>query len=154
VNAYDLVKFAHVAGAITWIGSGIALTVLTALLRRTRDADALVAVGERSQALGNVLFAPAALVTLAAGVALVAMEPAFRFVDLWILIGFGGIAASGVAQMALAGPGGERFAALAVDRGLEAPETLAAARRMTSGNLADTGLLLVVVWAMVAKPVL
>lgn len=154
MTAYATLKFAHIVGAIAWVGSGIGLAVLAYQLRRSRDLASLVAVGEHSQTLGKILFTPAAFVTVAAGIALVAIEPAFAFGDLWILIGFGGIVASGVAQMVVAEPTNRRFVTVATDRGLGDAETLAAGRRVSLGNALDIGILLFVVWAMVAKPVL
>jgi uncharacterized membrane protein len=154
VTAYATLKFAHIVGAIAWVGSGIGLAVLAHQLRRSRDLVALVAVGEQSQGLGKILFMPAALVTVAAGIALVTIEPAFGFADLWVLIGFGGIIGSGVAQMAVAEPTNRRFMTLAAERGVEDPETLAAGRRVSVGNALDIAILLFVVWAMVAKPAL
>jgi uncharacterized membrane protein len=154
VSAYDLLKFAHIGGAIVWIGSGICLAVLAAGLRGARDVAGLLALGGQGERLGKLLFTPAAFVTLAAGIGMVAIEPTWSFGDLWILIGFGGIAASGVVQMAVAGPAERRYSTLAADAGIDAPETVAAARRMVTGNVLDIGLLLVVVLAMVAKPTL
>jgi uncharacterized membrane protein len=152
MTRYELFKLLHVVGAIAWVGGGMGLLVLSRRLLAARDYRGLHDLGQQSQALGTWLFMPAALLTVGFGVALVAAEAAFGFADLWILIGFGGILASGAAQMALAGPAGRRFSALAAEHGFDHPGVAAAARRVTYGNAADVGLLLVVVWAMVAKP--
>jgi uncharacterized membrane protein len=154
VTSYSVLKLLHVVGAIAWVGSGLGLLMLNRQLVRAHDHAGLLAVGRASQGLGAWLFVPAALLTVGAGVALVLTEDVFRFSDLWILIGFGGIVASGVAQTLLAEPAGRRFTALADEHGLDHPDLEAAARRVGAGNLLDVGLLLVVVWAMVAKPTL
>ena len=154
MSGYEILRFAHIVGAIAWLGSGIGLLVLSLQFTAAEDHDGLLAVLRRSDALGKVLFMPAALVTVGAGVTLVATEAAFGFGDLWILIGFGGILASGVAQMAVAAPAGQRFADLAEAGGADRVGMAAAARRMNLGNALDAAVLLLVVWAMVAKPVL
>ena len=154
MTRYELFRLLHIVGAIAWLGSGIGLAVLNRQLLRAQEHVALVAIGRSSQALGTRLFMPAALVTVAFGVALVATEESYRFTDLWILIGFGGIVASGVAQMAVAEPAGKRYLALADEHGTDHPELNPVARRAAFGNVLDVGLLLVVVLAMVVKPTL
>ena len=153
MTRYELLRLLHVVGAIAWVGGGFGLLVLHRQLARVRDHATLAAIAQQSQALGNRLFVPASLVTVGFGIALVATEEAFRFGDLWILIGFGGIVASGVAQTVVAGPAGKRSLALMAEGGDEV-ERSATVRRMTIGNLLDVGLLLVVVVVMVVKPTL
>lgn len=152
MNRYEIFKFLHIVGAIAWVGSGIALTVLGRQMRKEKDYAGLLVMGHHSQALGTLLFTPAALLTIGFGIALVAIDPAIGFGDLWILIGFGGILGSGIAQMALAAPAERRFLSAAAEYGTDHPETAQASRRLGLGSILDTGVLLVVVWAMVAKP--
>lgn len=154
MTRYELLKFLHVGGAIAWVGGGLGLLLMTRRLVAASDHAGLLALARQSKAIGNVLFMPASLVTVASGIALVATESTFAFADLWVLVGFGGIAASGAAQMAVAARAETAFVTAATDHGLDAPETAAAARRLGFGSALDTGLLLVVVWAMVAKPTL
>jgi uncharacterized membrane protein len=154
MTRYELFKLLHVVGAIAWLGSGIGLLVLHRQFVRAADHAGIAAILRQSKALGNRLFMPAALVTVVFGVALVATEPVFRFGDLWILIGFGGIVASGVAQMAVAEPASKRFMALLTEHDADHPELPAVARRMGVGNSLDVAVLIVVVWAMVARPML
>ncbi|HUH06800.1 MAG TPA: DUF2269 family protein [Egibacteraceae bacterium] len=152
MTRYDALKLLHVLGAIAWVGGGLGLLVLSRQFVRAQDYEGLMAVGRQGQSLGMRLFMPASLVTLASGVALVATEAALRFTDLWILIGFGGIVASGIAQMTVAERAGRRFTDLMAEHGAGHPDLAAAARSVTVGNALDVGLLVVVVWAMVAKP--
>lgn len=154
MTRYDLFKLLHVVGAIGWVGGGMGLLVLSRRFIAARDYAALLCIGKHGQALGAWLFMPASLVTIGFGVAMVATEPTLRFADLWILIGFGGVLASGTAQMAVAAPAEKRFTVLAGEHGLDHPDVGAAARRITYGSTLDVGLLLIVVWAMVAKPTL
>jgi uncharacterized membrane protein len=152
VTSHELFKLLHVLGAIAWLGGGLGLLLLNRQLVRAGDLAGVATIGQQSQALGTLLFMPASLVTIASGVAMVATSSAVGFGDLWILIGFGGILASGIAQMAVAAPADRRFAALLDEHGADHPDVASAARRLSRGSMLDLGLLVVVVWAMVAKP--
>jgi uncharacterized membrane protein len=154
MSSYELFKFLHVVGAIVWIGSGIGLLMLNQQFIRARDHQGLLAIGHRTEALGTKLFAPASLVTVGAGIVMVATTDALGFGDLWILIGFAGLVLSGVAQLAVAAPAYARFQALVEEYGPESEDVADAARGLRLGNVLDIGVLLVVVWAMVAKPTL
>lgn len=154
MTRYELFKLLHVVGALAWVGAGLGLLVLNRQLIRTRDYTGLLAVGRQSQALGTRLFVPASLLTVAFGIALVATEPSYRFTDLWILIGFVGILLSGAIQVAITERSGKRFMALAADHGTDHPGLGPAAQGITLGSALDVGVLVVVVWAMVAKPLL
>jgi uncharacterized membrane protein len=154
VTGSELLTMLHVLGVIAWLGAGIGLLVLHWLALSARDHAGLATVVRQSQTLGTWLFAPASLVTLASGIALVATEAAFGFGDLWILIGFGGILASPIVQMTVANRARERYVTLMAEEGGDRPRLLAAARRVTLVNTFDILVLLVVVWAMFAKPVL
>lgn len=149
---HEIFKFLHVFGAVAWVGSGIGLSVLGWRLRRAGDLTSLTAIYRRAEDLGKLLFAPAALLTLAFGVAMVATTAAIGFGDLWILIGFSGIVLSGVAENAIAGPANKRFLA-AMDAGDTARADRHAGRALL-GNYLDVAVLIVVVWAMVARPML
>jgi uncharacterized membrane protein len=152
MTRFEVFRMLHILGAIAWVGAGIGLLTLTRPLVRGHDYAGMVSVGRQAQALGTRLFIPAALVTVGFGVALVATEPVFSFTDLWILIGLGGIAASGVAQSVVTEPATKRFTAVVSEHGTGHPELATLGRRITFGSSLDVGLLLVVVWAMIAKP--
>lgn len=154
MTRFELFKFVHLIGAIAWVGGGIGLLILHRRLVGARETEALLAFNRQSQALGNRLFAPAFVLTLGSGIAMVATESAFGFTDLWILIGFGGIVASGTAELAIGQPAGKRFTAAVEDFGSDSPQALAAASRTTLGATLDLLALLIVVFAMVAKPTL
>lgn len=154
VTRYELFKFLHIVGAIAWVGGGIGLVILAQRFVRAKDHAGLLSLGNQGQALGTRLFMPASLVTVGFGIAMVATEPRLAFTDLWILIGFGGILGSGVAQMLVSARNDKRFMELATEHGLDHPDVAAAARKVGYGGVLDVGILLFVVWAMVAKPTL
>jgi uncharacterized membrane protein len=150
----ELLTMLHVLGVIAWLGAGIGLLVLNWLALRARDPAGLATLVRQSETLGASLFGPASLLTAAAGVALVATEAAFGFGDLWILIGIGGILVSPILQSTVARRARARFLTLVAGQGADPARLVAAARRVTLLNTVDVFLLVVVVWAMFAKPVL
>jgi uncharacterized membrane protein len=154
MTGYEFFKFMHVVGAIAWLGGGIGLTIYAWRLRVAQEYESLLIMQHRGEDLGKYLFMPAGLLTIGFGILMVATEAFLSFTDLWILIGFGGIAVSGYAEMGIAAPAGKKFVVAAAEHGPGSPEAAAHAARSARGNLLDVAALLVVVWAMVAKPLL
>lgn len=172
---YTTLKFVHVMASIVWIGSGVALLTVTAGMVRARDYAGVAALGRQGEKLGTRLFAPSALLTLLAGVAMVLVGD-LSFASTWIVIGLVGVAASFVFGAVL----GERAQAQlretlaprvsAVPSSDSTPPAVgstdpvttqpavddvavdAARRRLMTVSTVDLIILTVVVWAMVAKP--
>ena len=150
---YELFKFLHVSTAVIWVGSGVGLVALTAMM--ARDQTATAAVAPHLERLGGRLFGPAAGLTLVFGVITVLVSGrrggGWEFQDLWIIIGFVGFALSGVITM-LANPASKRLGPLAAERGHDHPEVAALARRVTMLHVIDIVVLFVVIADMVFKP--
>ncbi|HSM00985.1 MAG TPA: DUF2269 family protein [Acidimicrobiia bacterium] len=154
MTRYELFKFLHVVGAIAWVGGGIGLTILGRRLVAAKDHSALKSINDLGKALGNWLFIPASALTIIFGVAMVFDSPAIEFTDLWILIGFGGIIASGAVEGMIGQRAGREFATAIEQHGPGSARATAASKRMMLGGTLDVLLLLVVVWAMVVRPTL
>jgi uncharacterized membrane protein len=154
VDRFEILKLLHVLGAIVWVGAGSGLFLLGLRMRADGDREGLRSLGRSATALGQTLFAPAALVTLIAGVVMVATEPHFAFGDLWIIIGLTGVLASFVIGMGLAEPTDRRLAALLEDHEVDHPEVAATLARSFRLSTIDLAILMIVVWAMVAQPML
>jgi uncharacterized membrane protein len=106
---YNLFKFLHVAGAITWIGGVITIAALTARLARGAEGAALQALTRQSAFFGQAVLGPAALTTLVAGIALaVELRQGFPF---WMAWGLAGVASSMIAGGALVRPATARLSA-------------------------------------------
>ena len=151
--AYTIFKFLHVAGAIFWVGGVSTLTILTARLARDSagGAEVQAALTRRSAEVGRLVIGPAALVTLAAGMA-AAVVGGISLGTFWITWGFTGI----IVSMGLVGTVGRR-SANALEAALAEPATPAARvsalrGRLNGLNLLNLAILLSVVGAMVFKP--
>ena len=154
MNGFEIFKFLHVLGAVVWVGAGAGLFLLSVRLRADGDRATIVALGRQSEALGKLLFMPAALVTLLFGVLMVATEARFSFLDLWILIGFAAVAASFVVGAMLMEPADKKLTALATELGVDHVDVDAQLAKVIRLNAIDVGILVVAIWAMVAKPML
>lgn len=152
MTSHQIFRFVHLIGAIGWVGSAIALLALGRAQLAAGDYRGISSVIRRSDALGKLVFIPAAILTVGSGIAMVATQPVFRFSDLWILLGIAGIVLSGVVQAVFAGPAVKQFDALADEHGPEAVELALPARRLNLAAALDTSLLLLVVAAMVFRP--
>lgn len=152
MTRFEILKFIHVLGAVLWVGAGAGLMLLTVRLRSADERDAIIAIGRQTESIAKGLFMPAALTTLAFGILMVATEPRFAFSDLWIVVGFAGLAASFVVGVILLEPADKRLTALLVDRSLDDPQVDRELRKVIQLNTLDLAILVTAIWAMVAKP--
>jgi uncharacterized membrane protein len=152
MTRYELFNFLHIVGAIAWVGGGIGLTILGRRLVAARDHATLVGINDQGKALGNWLFAPAFVLTLGAGIAMVVDSPLISFGEAWVLIGFGGIVASGAVEGLIGQRAAKQFTSDIQQYGAGSPQATASASRLTLGGTLDVLLLLIVVLAMVVKP--
>jgi uncharacterized membrane protein len=83
--------FAHIAGALIWVGGGAMLTVIGGRARQSRD---VLLIGEFARTLSYVgprVLAPAVVVVLVSGIWLV-LAQARDFAQLWVLLALGAFA--------------------------------------------------------------
>ncbi len=149
---HEVLRFAHLVGAIAWVGSAIGLTALSSGMLAKRDYRGILTVARGSESLGAMVFIPAALLTVGSGVAMVATQPGFRFTDLWILLGIAGIVGSGMVEGLISTPATKQVEAVASQHGDASPALETPARRLTRGGLLDAAVLLAVVAVMVLRP--
>ncbi len=154
MNGFEIFKFLHVLGAVVWVGAGVTLFLLSVRLRAVGDRGTIVSLGQHSEALGKLLFMPAAFGTLLFGVLMVATEARFSFMDLWILIGFAAVAASFVVGAGLLQSADARLNELVAELGADHADVDRQLTKVLRLNAVDVGILVIAIWAMVAKPML
>jgi uncharacterized membrane protein len=149
---YDLFQFLHVVFAVVWVGSGVGLVALMAVMTRAADHAALGATARHIEVLGNRLFGPAAGLTLVFGVVTVLVsEGRVGFTEPWIVVGFAGFAVSGLMTM-LANPVRQKMAKAATELGPDHADVVAYQARARVLNYIDLLVLFIVMGAMVIKP--
>jgi uncharacterized membrane protein len=142
--------FLHVAGAITWVGLGLAVYWLLLWATR-RDDPALVARLLSWLAWLDPRVTTGLLLLLGTGIWLV-VDGSSRFSDPWIVVGLAGYAAALGWGWRVAEPELKRLAAVAQERGPDDPGIRAGACRLVALLRVDLAIFAVVVLAMTVKP--
>jgi uncharacterized membrane protein len=119
---------------------------------RAKDTPWLVRLGEYDEKLAPLLFIPAAIVTLLAGVALVFDGPWSFTGEGWVFAGLVLFAAIFALGLGLIVPAGKRLAALA-RADAPAAELQKQVGKLRVLNWIDVGLLAAAIFFMTAKPV-
>ena len=147
---YNFFQFLHVTAAIVWLGSGVGLVALIAVMTRSGDTSTVMAVNKHFEVLGPRLFGTAAMSTLLFGVLMVLVSDSIEFTDTWIIVGLVGVAISLVIVGVQNGIRKKLMAAIE-QHGPEHPDAQAAMSSTRRLNYIDLVVLFVVVAAMVTQ---
>jgi hypothetical protein len=151
---FALFKWIHVSAAVFWVGGGLLLTVLGLRAEISDDPNEIVTLARWAAWVGEKLFAPAGLVVLAMGIAMLIHGDGslVHWSKFWVIVGLVGYAATFVTGIAFLAPQAKRIAKLSETKGTTAPETTAAIRRILLISRFDVAVLLLVVADMITKP--
>ena len=83
---YSLFKTVHVIAAIVWIGGGALLVILGIAAVRTNDPSEMAVVARQAAQVGQKVFAPAGIVVVLMGAAMMA-NTKIGWGQFWIIIG-------------------------------------------------------------------
>ena len=148
MTKFEVFKFLHVTAAIIWVGGAILGAFFTERAKKAEPAHRLGIVRDM-EFVSRRMFAPAAMAALLFGVLMVLEADVIDFDQTWIILGSGGIVVSTILGLGYLGPQAKKLAAE-----LAAGDAAAGGRLTAISRVAqlDLFVLLVVVWAMVAKP--
>jgi uncharacterized membrane protein len=151
---FALFKWVHVSVAVFWVGGGLLLTVLGLKAERSSDPNEIVTLGRWAGWVGERLFAPAGLVVLAMGIAMLVHggDSILQWGKFWVIAGLVGYASTFITGVAVLAPRVKKAVALSETKGATAPETIEAIRRILLIARVDTAVLLLVVADMITKP--
>jgi uncharacterized membrane protein len=147
---YEFLLAVHLLCAVIWVGGGVTLHIFGRVATR-EGPERQLAFTEQSIRLGNMVYAPLAVVLLIAGVLLVD-EAGYSYGDLWITIGFLGFLVSFVLGVGYYPRAGRQYSELAAAGGAGSPEALAVYGRTATVNMVELTILLLVVIDMAVKP--
>jgi|SRR5579862_616657 len=151
---FALFKWLHVSFVVFWVGGGLMLTVLGLMAERSTDPREIVTLAKWAGFAGERLFAPASLVVLAMGIAMLIHggDPVVHWSKFWVIAGLVGFASTFITGIAFLAPQAKKIHSLSESQGPEAPETIAAIKTILLISRFDIGVLLLVVADMVTKP--
>jgi uncharacterized membrane protein len=144
--------FGHVLSAIVWVGGGFLLSLLGSRARGSTDPNAVRDFAGMLAYLGPRVLAPATILTLIFGVALVLSDAEWNFAQTWVLLGLGLFAVAfliGAVYLSRVSIQLGRATSAGVDDGGDAAGLL---DRWILGYRAVLVVLVVIVWDMVFKP--
>ena len=148
---YAVFRVLHVVVAAFWVGGGLLLTALALMAQRKSNPEELAAVARQAAFVGERLFAPAGLVVLLSGIAMM-INIDWGWGSTWIIIGLVGFAASFVTGVAVLAPRVRTLNELLAAQGPGAAETQAAIGMLLLIARVDVAVLVIVVADMVTKP--
>lgn len=150
-NWYSLFKAIHVGVAVFWVGGGLLLVTLAFRAQRKNDPNEIVMIARQAAFVGEKLFAPAGLIVLVMGIAMM-VNTNWGWGHFWIVFGLLGYAATFAVGIGVLSPLAKQITASAEQNGPTAPETLALIDRILLIARFDIAVLVLVVIDMVTKP--
>lgn len=151
MTLYEFLKFVHVLMAVVWIGGGIAIQVHAFRATRAKDPARVAAVSGDAEWMGLRVFMPASILLIVSG-AWAASEGNWDFAEPWISIGFAAFFASFVLGMTFLGPESGRIKKLVTEHGVAHAEVQRRIGRILLFSRLELLVLIIAIWAMVAKP--
>ncbi|SRR6266487_628278 len=150
-NWYSVFRVVHIVLAVFWVGGGLTLTILGLRAESLDDPAEIATLARQAAFVGEKLFAPAGLVVLLMGIAMV-INGHLGWDHFWVIAALIGYAATFATGVGVLSPLAKKVDVLIAERGAEAAETQAAIQKILLVARVDVAVLLLVVIDMVAKP--
>lgn len=141
----------HVLAATVWLGGGLVMVLVAARTRSSSNAQAMAAFARIIPFVGIRVLAPAMVLLLATGLAMVLISAAWSFTQPWVLSGLGLFAIAFLVGALFMSRAGIRLDRAARGDGPQA-ELPSLLRSWLLGYSVILAVLLVAMWDMVFKP--
>jgi uncharacterized membrane protein len=141
----------HVLFVVIWIGGGALLTLLGMLAERRNDPAELALIACQAAFVGERVFAPAGIVVVVMGVAMVE-NLGIGYGHFWVIFGLLGFLSTFLTGVAVLSPRAKRLSATVEQYGPHSPQAQAAISSILLIARADVALLLLVIVDMITKP--
>jgi uncharacterized membrane protein len=152
VSFYEFLLFAHIAGAIIWVGGGTMIQLFAFRALRSDDTDRIANIASDIEWVGSRILVPVSLLTFLLGLGLVWESDGIGFGDDWIVIGLILFAVTFLAGAAFFGPESGRIAKLVSLHGAGSPEAQTRIRRILILSRIDLVVLFLINFDMAVKP--
>ena len=143
--------FAHITGAVIWVGGGLMLIVIGGRARRSGDVVLIREFARTLSYVGPRVLAPAVVVVLVSGIWLV-VQQSRDFSQLWILLALGAFAAAFVIGAVYLSQSAIAMERVATDAAADAQAARDALGRWMLGYSVVLAILLFALWDMIVKP--
>ncbi len=147
----ELLLTLHILAAATWIGAALALQVIARRMDTSATDVAVDHFAGDAEAVGKMLFGPAAVVLAITGVALVERGD-LGWTEPWIVLGIGALAVALAIGGAFLIPEGRRIAKLAGEPDHDPAEVRTRTRRRFLVARIDLLVIILAVGVMVFRP--
>jgi uncharacterized membrane protein len=148
---YELYLAVHILSAVLWVGGGVSVHILGRWVAREGDPERMVVFNRDAVKIGNVFYAPLAIVLIVAGVLLVE-EVGYSYGDLWITLGFVGWLFSLAVGVGFHAQQSSKIEAAVAVGGPASADVQAGIRRILLVNSIEILVLVLVVIDMAVKP--
>jgi len=151
---YEVAIFFHILGGFVWIGGLLYVQSFWHRMILSDSADSARGIYEAINWSANRVIVPAAVVVLAAGITMVAVNDAWAFSQLWVILALVLFAVSAFGF----GTWIDKLSAQALDllddEGVEGPNYVAAAHKLIRVTRIDGFVVISILALMVFKPIL
>jgi uncharacterized membrane protein len=141
--------FAHIGGAMVWIGGGLVFFLIGLRVRRSGDLAVLTQFAGTLSVIGLFVFAPAVIVVLLTGIGLV-LSVSGDFTRPWVLLGITGLVTAFLIGAVYLSRRALRFERLA--KSGDSAGAQSALGAYLTGYAVVVVILIVTFWDMVFKP--
>lgn len=148
---YEFLLTVHVLAAVVWVGGSVAIHVLGRRVIGRGDAEEILHFSRETNAIGPVLYAPASIILLVAGIFLVG-KAGYEFSQAWIGLAFAAWIITFLIGAGYYGPAGKKLEALVQAEGPQAPGVVESAKRTIMVSSVELLILVLVVVDMTTKP--
>ena len=144
---YEFLLFVHVSCAVIWLGGGFIFQIYGMAVERGGDTGEMAQFAGRAGHLGTLVFTPAALVVVLAGIGLM-IEGNWKWGQLWVVFALVTFAGSFLLGFFVLGPTAKKLPTV----GPTTPEGQALIRRLFGLLRVDLLFMFAIVFAMTVKP--
>ena len=142
--------FAHIGGAVVWLGGGFTMSMIALRVRRTDELPVMAEFARTQRFLGLTIFAPSVVVVLVAGIWLVVQEYGANFGQPWIILGIGALVVAFLIGAVYLGRNAIEMDRLVGQGNLEGARQ--ALGRWLTGYTIVLAVLVFALWDMIFKP--
>jgi uncharacterized membrane protein len=155
ISWYEWFKAGHVLVAVLWVGGGATLALIAIMTMRLNDPIRLAQFAHQAGKIGERLYAPASLLVLVFGIAMMTNDFGQLLWDwdtTFIVIALVGWAVTFITGVFWIRPTVAKLAKVIDERGPADPEAQEIIKRVLFVTRIDVLILLLIVFVMTAKP--